>query len=146
MKKYKTLFYSFLLVLITVNARAQIGINTIKPDSSAALHIHSLNKGLLIPRMTESQRMAISSPVNGLMVYDLTNSLFFYYANSRWNVLNPWIAQPDISGNVFLSDRITGNIGIGTSNPGSKLSVAGNMSIGDSYADKKPCKPVRYKQ
>ena len=34
-------------------------------NPSAMLEVKSLDKGLLIPRMTETQRLAISSPANG---------------------------------------------------------------------------------
>lgn len=39
------------------------------PDSSAVLDIQSTEKGFLPPRMTYTQRTAISSPAQGLMVY-----------------------------------------------------------------------------
>ena len=53
-------------------AQKNVGINDngANPDPSAALDIVSLDKGLLIPRMTTPQRLAILSPANGLMVFD----------------------------------------------------------------------------
>ena len=45
----------------TITAGA-LGIGTTTPATSAALDITSTTKGLLIPRMTETQRDAISSP------------------------------------------------------------------------------------
>ena len=44
--------------------------NTI--DASAKLQIDSTTLGLLPPRMTTTQKNAISSPAEGLVVYDLT--------------------------------------------------------------------------
>lgn len=49
---------------------AQVGINTTTPDASAALDIVSTNKGVLIPRVTTAQRLAIATPAPGLLVYD----------------------------------------------------------------------------
>ena len=49
---------------------AQVGIGTTSPDPSSILDISSTSKGVLIPRMTTSERDAITSPVNGLMVYN----------------------------------------------------------------------------
>jgi hypothetical protein len=48
-----------------------VSINTTgnAADTSAILDITSLNKGILIPRMTQSQRLAIVSPADGLLVY-----------------------------------------------------------------------------
>jgi uncharacterized protein (TIGR02145 family) len=48
---------------------AQVGIGTTTPDASAALDITSTTKGLLTPRMTQTQRNAISSPSTGLIVW-----------------------------------------------------------------------------
>ena len=52
--------------------QAQVGINTSTPNVSAALDIESTNKGILIPRMTTVQKIAIATPVEGLLVYDTT--------------------------------------------------------------------------
>ena len=44
-----------------------------------------LTEGLLIPRMTETQRDAISSPATGLMIYQTDGTVGFYYYNgSSW--------------------------------------------------------------
>ena len=50
---------------------AQVGINTdgSDPDASAILDIKSTDKGLLIPRMTTTQRNDINAPRTGLMIY-----------------------------------------------------------------------------
>lgn len=44
------------------------------PAASAALEVKSTTKGLLLPRMTKTQRDAISSPVAGLAVYQTDNT------------------------------------------------------------------------
>lgn len=69
MKKFNLLVVLFIL-LFTTQVRAQIGINTTEPDGSAALDIVSSDKGILIPRMTTVQKIAIPSPASGLLVYD----------------------------------------------------------------------------
>ena len=59
-----------LLLAAPVAARAQsVGIGTTTPDAKAALDIRATDKGLLVPRLTASQRAAIASPPQGLMVY-----------------------------------------------------------------------------
>lgn len=50
---------------------------------SAALEIQSTLGALLLPRMTQSQRLALN-PFNGMMVYDLTNSDIYFYVNGVW--------------------------------------------------------------
>ena len=66
---------------------AQVGIKTDNsaPDNSAMLDVQSATKGMLIPRMTSALRMAIGSPVNGLMVYQTDGvSGVYYYNGSGW--------------------------------------------------------------
>ena len=79
-------FYTFIAaVLLTATTLAQVGINTETPDASAALDITSTTGGLLVPRMTETQRNAISSVATGLMIYQTDGTEGFYYYNgSSW--------------------------------------------------------------
>ena len=64
---------------------AQVGVGTSNPATSAQLEVNSTTKGFLPPRMTSTQRNAISSPAQGLMVYqtDATAGLY-YYTGSAW--------------------------------------------------------------
>jgi len=75
-----------LIMLIASYGYAQVGINTdgTQPDNSSMLDIKSTNKGLLIPRMTEQQRLTINSPANGLMVYQIDGIKGFYYYSGQW--------------------------------------------------------------
>ena len=52
----------FLIILISTISLSQVGIGTTSPNASSALDITSSNSGILIPRMTEAQRDANSSP------------------------------------------------------------------------------------
>ncbi|MEO1653608.1 MAG: hypothetical protein AAFU64_08690, partial [Bacteroidota bacterium] len=63
-----------------------VGINDdgSSPDPSAMLHIQSTNKGVLVPRLTSTERNAISSPANGLLVFDATTSTFWFYDGGQW--------------------------------------------------------------
>ena len=55
------------------------------PDPSAMLDVKSTSKGLLVPRMTQAQRTAITTPANGLLVYQTDNpSGFYYYSGAGW--------------------------------------------------------------
>jgi hypothetical protein len=77
------------LILFTALSYAQVGINTETPDASAALDINSTNAGLLIPRLTQNQRDAVSNPATGLLIYQTDNSPGFYFYNgTNWLVLD----------------------------------------------------------
>ncbi|WP_243416236.1 hypothetical protein [Flavobacterium sp. HTF] len=78
-KKLLLLFF----VLFTFITNAQIGIGTVTPNASSILDITSTTQGMLPPRMTTAQRIAIASPAEGLMVYDLTLKSVFYYATGN---------------------------------------------------------------
>jgi fibronectin-binding autotransporter adhesin len=65
-----------------------VGINQTSVNASAILDIASTTKGILVPRMTSTQRTAISSPADGLLVYDTTQENFYY-----WNATSTaWVA------------------------------------------------------
>ena len=82
----KQIFTFLAAVLLTATTQAQVGVGTTTPDASSALDITSTTKGLLIPRMTETQRDAISSPATGLMIYQTDGTVGFYYYNgSSWS-------------------------------------------------------------
>lgn len=60
---------------------AQVAINTdnLPPDASAMLDVKSVNRGLLVPRMTQAQRNAIANPATGLTIFqtDVTPGLYY---------------------------------------------------------------------
>jgi len=73
------------LMLFTAFGFAQVGINTETPDASSALDIQSSTGGILIPRLTETQRDAISAPAAGLMIYQTDQDFGFYFYNgTQW--------------------------------------------------------------
>lgn len=102
----KVYITSFILLTLTINITAQVGIGTNNPDNSAALHIEDTARGILIPRMTLTQRQAIQSPAEGLMVYQTTNPAgFWYFSNNQWNNLAG--AANGGKQTLILSDNIT---------------------------------------
>ncbi len=129
MKKTSYLLF-FVLLLTSYHAQAQVGINTdgSQPDASAMLDIKSTDKGILIPRMTQLERMQISNPAEGLMVYQ-TDGIkgFYYYDGTLWTPVgeqdNDWIKHP-LKDYVY---NITDSIGIGTSSPGAEFDVQGHI-------------------
>ena len=70
-----------------INSFSQnVGIGTTTPHASAQLEIASTSKGLLVPRVTLAQRIAIVSPATGLLVYqsDVSDSSFYWYDGLAW--------------------------------------------------------------
>ena len=68
-----------LLTVFSLNAQVAINTDGSSPDGSAMLHIKSTTGGILIPKMTRTQRNAISSPATGLLIWQTDNTPGFYY-------------------------------------------------------------------
>jgi hypothetical protein len=79
-----------------------VGIGTSQPDNSAILDLSSSNKGFLLPRMSETQRLEIKSPAQGLQVFQTdAKSGLYIFDGSAWSVatsanstaaaLDPWL-------------------------------------------------------
>src|SRR5947208_1024975 len=89
----KIVFLMTLLAIACTNSLAQssVSINTdgSSPAPSAILDVKSTDKGILVPRMTTTQRTAIASPANGLLVYDNTTVSFWFYDGTTWVNLAP---------------------------------------------------------
>jgi len=113
---------------VTLQTRAQtVGIGT-AGDTNAALDISAgtgANKGLLIPRMTQAQRTAVTTSTNGMLVYqtDGTQPGFWYFTGGAWVPLPSGLA----SSAGWLR---TGNSG---TDPGANPGVASTASPGTSF-------------
>jgi hypothetical protein len=71
-------------------ATGSVGIGTTAPATSALLEVRSTTKGVLLPRMTATQRAAIASPAIGLLVYQTDGTRGFYaFDGSVWKTLTP---------------------------------------------------------
>jgi hypothetical protein len=68
---------------VSIN-QTSVGVNVTAPDASAALEIASTTRGVLFPRMTETQRDAIGTPANGLVIYNTTTNKLQARAGGSW--------------------------------------------------------------
>lgn len=75
-----------------------VGIGTDQVASSALLELQSTNQGMLVSRMTHAQRIAITNPAPGLLVYQTDDAVvgrgFYYYGTSNWAALVQQSALP----------------------------------------------------
>lgn len=116
------------------------------PDSSAMLDVQSTTQGFLMPRMTAAQKAAISSPANGLMIYQTDGSIGLYIydlgATTWTHILDSTAiatlisaASGDDLGNHQLSQNLKTNdewISNDGSNNGLFVSSTGFVGINDS--------------
>ena len=70
MKNTLLIFATVMLLGFQGYAQTGVAINPTgaEPDNSAMLDVSAANKGMLAPRMSAAQRLAISNPAKGLLV------------------------------------------------------------------------------
>lgn len=148
--------------LFTNSIVAQVGIGTTNIGTGAALDITDTTKGVLVPRMTNAQKLAIASPATGLLIYqtDATSGFYYYngtawvtFAGAGWSLTGNSGTNPT-SSKVGTTDgqdlkivtnnteaiRITsaGNVGVNTATPSTKLHVFTNpatVMLNDGFED-----------
>jgi hypothetical protein len=118
MKKWISIFS---IISCCWYSNAQTGIGTTTPNASAKLEIAATDKGILIPRMTKTQRESITltTAANGLLVYQTDDVVGFYVNGSTtttpsWTRLNSdWIRSGNnisyTAGNISTTGTFTGN-------------------------------------
>ncbi len=161
--KIARLLFFVIIFNTSNNLLAQVAINTdgSAADESSVLDVQSTERGLLIPRMTQTQRENISDPATGLLVYQTDGTKGFYY-NMGTPVTPDWIglsstlitqiadadddtkvqveSSPDadsihfeVNGTRAMTITPNGHVGIGTSAPVHKLSIEGGNLLVDAY-------------
>lgn len=111
MKKLLTALNILLLLMASIDLKAQVGIGTTNPDG--ALDIVATNNGLLIPRVSLTNTTTVLPVLTGTtseLVYntatinDVTPGFYYLSTNT-----GPWIRLGTATSNAWL---ITGNTGI----------------------------------
>jgi len=99
MKKILSIVIFILQTLFATSLFCQVGIGTMSPDKSAALDVRSTELGVLIPCMSETDRDHISSPANGLLIFNITEECINSYdkENKQWHSLCGGVAKSTFS-------------------------------------------------
>lgn len=141
------------LILLTslantgVSQNVGIGSDSFTPEGSAILELRSNTSGFLMPRLTQSQRVNINSPVEGLLLYQTDNSSGFYYHDGlSWKTLNSaggsddfgdhtadenismqgnWLSNDGDDEGILISNN--GNVGIMVGNPTAAFHTGGTV-------------------
>ena len=81
------ILFLLLLFLIVSGIAQNVGIGTNSPAASAQLEVSSTTKGFLPPRMTTAQRDAITTAVDGLVIFNTTTNSMQLKISSGWVAL-----------------------------------------------------------
>lgn len=151
---------TMLLAVVQTKAQTKIG-GAGAPDGSAMLEVTggaANNKGLLMPRLTTTQRNAITSPATGLMIYNTTTNqaqvntgtpaapiwAIATTTTTGWNTTGNtgttpaanFIGTADSQSLAIRTNnteklRVTpdGNVGIGNTAPGVKLQITDTGNV-----------------
>ncbi len=90
-------------------------------NASSVLDVKSVSKGFLAPRMTQAQRILVSSPADGLLVYQTDATKGFYYYNGTTSA---WVLLSASAGTYW---SLTGNSG--TNSSSSFIGTTDNISF-----------------
>jgi hypothetical protein len=71
-----------------------VAIGSTSAAATAVLDITSTTKGLLAPRMTTTQRDAITTPAAGLLIYNSTTNAYNVYNGTSWGATGADLANP----------------------------------------------------
>jgi cysteine-rich repeat protein len=71
----------------TIPQGVAVNRDNTRPHPSSMLDVKSNDKGILIPRLSSSQRTAITNPAKGLLVFDTTTGSFWFYNGTIWKQL-----------------------------------------------------------
>ena len=128
------------LVIITaassqVYAQNGVGINPTGAAAhpSAALDVSATTQGLLPPRMTAAEKVAIVSPANGLLIFQTDDISGFWYYNATTSA---WVQAVGPAGSTGPQGPAgaTGSVGSvtaisGTSNANGAIISGGNLTL-----------------
>jgi len=117
-KKFSLIAVIVILLALQNNVKSQnVGISetNITPDGSAMLEVSSEDKGILIPRLTTTQRDAISSAAQSLLIYNTTTKCFEFWESGNWHELGcatiAWSCGDEVSD---VEDNTYSTVQIGT--------------------------------
>ena len=89
-------------LVLTGQTNVSINATGAVAHPSAILDVSSTTSGLLLPRMTHAEKMAIATPTDGLMIYQIGGGDGIWYYDSSENA---WVMLSRyLSGNVAMGD------------------------------------------
>lgn len=153
MERFKTIATTVLAAGISIaTANAQgvlIGNSNSAPHGSALLELDvsgmTEKKGILLPRITESEKFEIANPASSLLIYQTDGVTGFqYYDGSQWRgfgsddlgnhsasenleMQGNWLSGDGDDEGIVIADN--GNVGVGVASPLAAFHTAGSVQM-----------------
>lgn len=150
-----------LVILLSNILSAQIGINTVAPNTASVLHVQSTNQGILIPRIklvSTDNPSPLTLPIEeGTIVFnDGVSGVgdnrvfkgFYFWKNSSWNSMLDKSADTDYKAIKFVNKTTSTQNFNGATGNGKEIDVFGDLIFNDddSVYEKISDQQLRFKQ
>ncbi|MCI5055880.1 MAG: tail fiber domain-containing protein [Flavobacteriales bacterium] len=104
----KRLLLVLLLFPFIIFSQDNVGVGTITPDPSAVLDAVANDKGVLIPRLADTNSVVAAPPATSLLIYNMSDSCYWYFDGILWRKMIALAAADSAKLDAWLT---TGNPG-----------------------------------
>jgi hypothetical protein len=112
MNKFSCWGLTLSLLTAALGSQAQsVGVGTSvanPPDASAALEVRATAQGMLVPRLTQTQRDAIATPADGLLIYNTTQQALNTYSGAARSWQQLTVAGSSVPASGFVATSCAG--------------------------------------
>lgn len=141
MKTHKLLILT-LVSLIPLVLRAQVGFDNPNPHPSSVVDINSSSgdKGVLLPRVTTAQRLAMATgspaPAQGLLLFDTDKNRFYFWTGVDWQPVNVTLMNEQNNEEIArINQKLTIGAGFQNVYPDNEtVLIEGSVAIGSGDA------------
>ena len=108
----KKIIISILILIVNTSIYSQVGIGTIAPVAGSLLELKAADKALILTRVAGSA--TISTPVDGMLVYDTSLNCFRSRENGVWTPCWNCCATPSTTAGTISALDCAGVLKTGT--------------------------------
>ena len=116
----------------------KVGNNPTSISSCAVLELESTTKGLLLPRLSNTAITAMTSPINGMMVYDTDSNCIRAYENGSWSICFSNGVNGTSNGTAVITScslgSSSGSLIVGTAATGTQQGITVTVGTAGTYS------------
>ena len=135
MKNFIYLVMIFFMTVLTTKAQVAINTTNSAPNNFSMLDISGSQKGILIPRVSTSDRSTMASSMStteeGLTVYDTDTQSYWFWDGVNWKAVgsgsmdNDWFKEGTVSQPTDINDKMyhLGQVAVGKNTADTQLDI-----------------------